>query len=203
MVYQHSTHMRKIETLRNSINEYKLDILGLAEVNRNWYEIEDSHRWRQRTQHWWEAVHHSEAFNKHDVTSSAFQPGGVSLMSFNKTAHRVIERGEDPSGLGRWCYIVYRCKNGTNLRVISLYRCCKPSSPGPSTVYMQQKQYHDAKKDERDPRNSVLQDLNQQMEQWTMDNGKIVILADMNSNINSNMSTTWCSTYNLTEIITY
>ena len=35
-----------------------------------------------------------------------------------------------------------------------------------------------------------------------MDNEKIVILADMNSNINSNMITTWCSTYNLTEIIT-
>ena len=55
------------------------------------------------------------------------------------------------------------------------------------------------KKDNRDPRNSVLQDLNQQMEQWVMDNEKIVILADMNSN----MITTWCSIYNLTEIITY
>ena len=131
----------------------------MVENNRNWYKIEDSKRWKQRTQHWWEAVHHSESFNQHDVSPSPFQPGGVSLMSLNKTAHRVIGKGVDPTGQGRWCYSTYRGKNNIKLRVVSLYRCCKPSSPGPSTVYMQQQQIHDAKNDNRDPRDSILEDL--------------------------------------------
>ena len=116
-----SNQHEKNDELRHAINEYGIDILGMAEINQNWYKIEDSKRWRQRTQHWWEAVHHSESFNQHDVSPSSFQPGGVSLMSFNKTAHRVIGKDVDPTGQGRWCYSTYRGKNNIKLRVVSLY----------------------------------------------------------------------------------
>ena len=71
-----------------------------------------------------------------------------------------------------------------------------------NSLYATKKRFHDARKDDRDPRNSVLQDLDLQMEQWIMDNEKIVILADMNSDINSNKIKSWCATYNLKEIIT-
>ena len=123
-------------------------------------------------------------------------------MSLNKTAHRVIGKGVDPTGQGRWCYSTYRGKNNIKLRVVSLYRCCKPSSPGPSTVYMQQQRIHDAKNDNRDPRNSVLEDLGETLATWTENNDKIMILADMNSDVNCTAINNWCEQHNLREIIT-
>ena len=174
----------------------------MAEINRNWYKIEESNRWQQRTKHWWEAIHHSETFNTHDVSTSPFQPGGVSIISLNKTAHRVIGKGADPTGQGRWCFTTYRGKNNTLLHVVSLYRCCKPTSPGPTTTYMQQQRFNDASKDNRDPRQRVLEDLSNQLLEWEANNCNIILLADMNKNVCSSYIKNWCRQNNLTEIIT-
>lgn len=110
-------------------------------------------------------------------------------MSINKIAQRVLakESSADPTGQGQWFFTTNRGKNNIKLHIVSLYKCCKPSSPGPSTVYMQQKRIDDAKRDERDSHDNVLKDLSIQLAEWEEQNNKIIISADMNDNINSDV----------------
>ena len=120
----------KNELIRNAINKNKFDITAMTEINRYWFKIASHHRWRQRTNTWWEAAHHAEAFNSQDIATSAFQPGGTLITSINKIAHKVTDSGFDDSGLGRWSWTKYKGKCNSTLRVVALYRCCKPTTPG-------------------------------------------------------------------------
>jgi hypothetical protein len=49
---------------------------------------------------------------------------------------RVISKGEDPYGLGRWSYVTLRSKEATKITIITAYNATP--SPGEGTYYHQQ-----------------------------------------------------------------
>jgi hypothetical protein len=53
-----------------------------------------------------------------------YQPGGTLAIVCNKWTSRVVEKGTDPFGLGRWTYIGLRGKNNTHSLIVSAYRVC-------------------------------------------------------------------------------
>lgn len=195
---------KKNDHIREKINEYQLDTVAFQEVNTNWFMVEESQRWNQRTRDWWEARHTSVAFNTWDIGSEEFQPGGTMVTSINKAAHRVISGREvDPTRLGRWSSTLYRGKNNIRTRVISAYRSCKVSVAGPTTAHRQQERYLDRNKIEKTPREAFLDDLGTAIDRWMESGEQIVLCMDANTNVRSNEMKEWAEKHNLREALTH
>ena len=67
---------------------------------------------------------------------------------------------------------------------------------------MQQQRFHNICHDQRDPRHSTLEDLGLLLDNWLADGDQIVLLADMNSNVDSAYIKEWCQSHQLKEAIT-
>ena len=191
----------KNDHLFQSIVGLQMDVMGLAEVNRDWSKISTNHGWRSRTRGWWEASKLVISYNRNDCNMTDSQPGGTILCSINKLAHRARESGVDETGLGRWGWTRYRGKRGITTVIISAYRPCKPSSAGMSTAYMQQQRFLDLKKDDRNPREAMLEDLGDQLQVFKDNNDQIILLMDCNEDVGSRPMQEWLREQELTEVI--
>ena len=76
-----------------------------------------------------------------DMKSASLVRQGDTMMCIDGTCGgRVIEKGRDPSGLGRWTFSSYRGKDNFKLIVICGYRCCygqRMNNVGITTSYAQ------------------------------------------------------------------
>ncbi len=197
-----NSHAKNNETYQAMLKN-KMDVMGFAEINKNWDKIEENHQWRQRTRHWWEAAKTSMSFNSNDCSSSDFQPGGTIVTAINRAAHRVRKVGRDKSGLGRWSWLRFRGKNNITMVIISAYRPCKPSrqSAGTNTTYAQHIRYLDAMGDDRNPRQAFLEDLAEEIESLQGNADQIILMMDCNEDIQSETIQTWLDQNQLTEAI--
>ena len=50
----YNEHMKN-ERIFTALKDNRFDIIGLAEVNKNWGRINSDSSWRARTRSWWEA----------------------------------------------------------------------------------------------------------------------------------------------------
>ncbi len=105
----------KDDIIKNGITKLDFDIFGIAEVNVNWTHVSEEHRLVNRSRHWWASSHFASTHNKNSTTRATAQYGGVAMWSIDKAAHRVINKGQDPSGLGRWVWVRYRGENNITL----------------------------------------------------------------------------------------
>jgi hypothetical protein len=64
------------------------------------------------------------------------QPGGTATVICENWTSRVIDRGEDPLGLGRWSYVTLRGKGTTKVTVVTVYNAT--TSSGDTTNFQQQ-----------------------------------------------------------------
>ena len=72
---------------------------------------------------------------------SVVKPGGTAIVSDGDWSNRTVKRGQDPSGMGRWSFIIVEGKQNTKLMIICGYRCCQGQTidkVGPLTSYSQQ-----------------------------------------------------------------
>ena len=61
---------------------HQIDIMGLAELNKCWKYVDPSIRIPEHFRGFWEALHHSVAFNQHSKSQVAYQHGGVATWDF-------------------------------------------------------------------------------------------------------------------------
>ena len=168
----------KSKVLRQFITKVNMDAIGLIETNINWKHATVSQRLPERTRGWWENLHlnsaccYEEYSNPHPA-----QPGGVSLWSINKGAHRVMEQGRDPRGLGRWAWTRYRGRNGVNLRFVAAYRPVL-NKAGIISVWSQQRGYFDSIDDDRCPREIFTADLCKEIVKWLETGDQLIIGLD-------------------------
>lgn len=125
----------KEDNIRLGLQEWDFDIFGMAEINLDWRVLKEQERFPHRTKEWWEHQHLSWAHNQNSPPRQARQYGGTALFSINKAAHRVMEKGMDPSNLGRWTWTRYKGKRNHFLRIFVAYR--PNPTQGPFTVYAQ------------------------------------------------------------------
>jgi len=126
---------QKEDTIFTGISMWSVNIFGVAETNLDWRLLPEDSKLHTRTKSWWTSLHISHAFNYTRPPIQPLQYGGTAIFSINKAAHRVMDKGQDASSLGRWCWTKYRGRNGHTLRVVSAYR---PNPPqGPYSVYAQ------------------------------------------------------------------
>lgn len=192
----------KNERIKKAINKFQLDAIAIQEPNKNWYYIDENHRWPQRTRHWWEARHNSIAHNTYDISEESFLPGGNIITTINKAAYRVSKAETDPTNLGRWTSTLFKGKNNIRTRLISAYRTCVISSAGENTVHRQQERYLDDHKIDKTPRQALFDDLGSQVDTWITAGEQIVLIMDANTDIRSQEIQTWAQQHGLRENLT-
>jgi len=64
--------------------------------------------------------------------------GGVAMWSIGKAAHHIVEKGNDPSELGRWAWVRYKGQKNHSLRVYTAYRPALPQ--GGCSRYMRNRE---------------------------------------------------------------
>ena len=189
----------KNKDILESINKCNFDFIGLAEVNRNWYNISLEHKWFNRVSTWWESSKHVLSYNKNDCCEDIFQPGGTVSITLGDNVHRIIATGSDDI-LGRWSWTTIRGGNDIHTTIITAYRPCLRG--GEKTTYTQHIRTFNLQQRKGCPRHLWKVDL-QQFIQQRMDKGEQIILAaDMNENIRNSRIRNWISQMGLIEGIT-
>ena len=172
----------KSKILQQFITKTKVDAIGLIETNVNWKYVSVSQRLPERTRGWWECLHINSACYEDFKNPYPAQPGGVSLWSINKAAHRVMEHGKDPRGLGRWAWTRFRGKSGVNLRYVAAYRPVL-NKRGIVSVWSQQRSYFDSVNDDRCPREIFTDDLCKEIVKWLETGDQLIIGLDANEDV--------------------
>jgi hypothetical protein len=98
--------------------ELGVSALGMQETNINWgHKLAHTilHNAAKKT---WE--HYSYSVSH---TEDKFMTGTATILA-NKWISRIVDKGTDPFGLGRWNYITLRGKNGKRVTLITAYRVC-------------------------------------------------------------------------------
>ena len=163
---------------------YHIDILGLAEVNLKWNRFSTYDRLSQRTSTWWENSHCSYAYNVHDVSTSKFQPGGTAILSKGLLSNKALTiRNQDPTGLGRWTSSLYQGQENKKLRIIQVYRPCKPNPNSNNGVYQQHSRYLLQKNITTCPRSQFFQDLKTFIQECLHRQEQIIVMGDFNEDI--------------------
>jgi hypothetical protein len=126
----------KERIIRKGITKWESDVFGIAETNIDWRVVREEDKLFFCMKEWWESLHLSWSHNSMQKPITARQFGGTALFSIGPAAHRVAEKGGDPSNLGRWSWTRYQGKNNQTLRIITAYWPNHPN--GPFTVYAQQ-----------------------------------------------------------------
>jgi len=121
----------------------------------------------ERTRGWWEALHLTISHNHTDQDANPYQLGGVAILSCNKTAHQVVGSGQDPTGLGRFCWSTYRGKDQILLWVVAGYWPCKTSN-GHLSVLQQHWQFFDLQHPDQctHPHTAFWMDLRPLLQEW-------------------------------------
>jgi hypothetical protein len=113
--------------------------LCIAEANINWQHNGTQTKFRKMTGAIWHNVAAQYSQSKEQFQSET-QPGGTLTLIANNWTSRIIERGVDPFGLGRWSYFTLIGKGNIKVMIITAYRVSQEylSSIGHKTSAMQQ-----------------------------------------------------------------
>ena len=170
--------------LRQYIADCSFDIVALLECNIHWQSLPIAARLPERTFGWFESQHMNSAYFRGYPTSEPSQVGGVSVWSLNQAAHRVMQTGEDPKGLGRWAWTRFRGRNGLTFRFVAAYRPVL-NKTGALSVWNQQKTFLLEHGDTRCPRQVFLEDLLEEIKQWKDEGDQIAISVIANEDVRS------------------
>ncbi|CAJ1952643.1 unnamed protein product [Cylindrotheca closterium] len=206
----------KQQQINSWLKEERVGIALLAEAKMFWPSINEGHGWSDRLR---QATMKSEqkgfyssvAYNWHQdrsAATSAVQWGGFIATVLNQVAHRAMEAGRDPTGLGRWAYV---CLQGRKLKahggnvqdslvevndlvcgpiskdlvVVSAYRPNKQGLGG-STVWAQHRLHFHAVNRKVNPRKAFVDDLCKQITKWRDEGCEVVLGIDANEDVTVN-----------------
>jgi hypothetical protein len=83
--------------------------LCLPETNTNWSLLSSHNQLFRILRPIWQTSS-TQTSHLTDEFESVYQPGGTSTTICNNWTSRVLEKGSDPYGLGRWSYFVLQGK---------------------------------------------------------------------------------------------
>ncbi len=96
----------------------------MEEVGLSWCKLDPSDQWDERVT----GLTDSTAVFAHNTTepdlSEKLQYGGVGMVATAEVKHKIIDRGKDPSGMGRWVWMRMEGKEGHHVRFVTAYRPC-------------------------------------------------------------------------------
>jgi len=158
-------------------------VLCLAETNINWGHPRALSKFHDMIRKVWKHSSTSKSYTKDDFFSEQ-QPGSTITMACDHWNSRVIEKGVDPFGLGRWSYIVLRGKDNHKILIITAYRVCRQTIQSVGVKTSTAQQYRQLSRTFRDadltedpiPRHQFIVDLQAWIE-YKIENGHQIILS--------------------------
>ncbi len=120
-------------------------------------------------------------------SGSFVKPEGALVYSNSVVSGRIIHRGTDPWGYGRWAYKNYAGKDGISLLIIGGYRVGHISNiPGASTAWYQQKVLLTKDKREIEPEVAFLTDMEEWLRMKSDNKTEILLFLDANEHWTDN-----------------
>jgi hypothetical protein len=119
---------------------------------------------------------------------SQYQPGGTTTILCNNWISRVVARGEDPIGLGRWSFFTLCGKGHKKLTIITAYNASY--SQGDTTNFRQQQRtlshlhIHHSQHVTSQPRRQFILDLQSWLEELIAQHHEIILAMDANASYN-------------------
>jgi len=163
----------------------KCDVFGLAETNVHWNLLYNHASLYARVKRRWKSFKISTSHNRHEKIGKT-QRGGTCMVALNQVSFREFDRGQDPTGLGRWSWMEFRGKDDHRTRVYTSYRPGGRPLRGKTahtTVYEQHVRYYRGTKDEHlEPRDIFDRDIIQEISKL-LENTNVVLMLDANQNI--------------------
>jgi hypothetical protein len=114
--------------------------IALTETNIEWRHHANRDNLRRSLNKWWDGSVSQTSTSNISFTDK-YKPGGTaSIICGNHWVARIIEKGEDAAGLGRWTYVGLQGSQITKILHITWYLVCRQSvtSAGEKTAFMQQ-----------------------------------------------------------------
>lgn len=168
------------EAAAHATQKKQIDVFGYCETNLNWTRsIHNS------------ALQKLRKFNKLTklITSSSqeiglysFQSGGVATGIQNKWIGKIVSTIEDDSGMGRWNGFRLEGSAKRSLIIITAYRPTM-SMNGMNTNYMQLWKTMRTNDIQTDPRQCILDDLEQAIKTWNHQGYDTILMIDLNDTI--------------------
>lgn len=176
----------------------------IAEANVNWANYRINTKFRSIIQKIWK---HSSHVTSHDrgPMVGEIQPGGTLTLINDKWTSRIIEKGSDPYGMGRWSYVILRGQDGKQILLVTAYCVCvqATSSAGPTTSTSQQfrflsKEFREANiYEDPQPIKQFIIDLQAWLEFKNKAGCFIILTIDANEGIGKETGTFFPLDYNL------
>jgi hypothetical protein len=186
------------ELLLDGISKSNFGLFGIQEINLNFTALEATAQWKRRFRSFQGFT--TSTSNTHSNSQSKVLHGGNALFLQPTLTIRNQGSGHDPSGLGRWSWILLEGKQGMQTRVISGYRPVIDRSDRPSSVFSQHQLYFNSIDRECDPRAAFLTDLGAEISRWKDEGDQIILGADLNEDTRADLITTWTSSLGLVNI---
>jgi len=116
-------------------HQYGAGVLCFPETKVNWDEEGQIFTLQQLLKGIWKSSMLQPSHTP-ELFLSTYQPGGTLTAVCENWVSRVVARGEDPYGLGRWSYITLRGQGDSKISIVTAYQACQSSGDG--TYYQQQ-----------------------------------------------------------------
>ena len=177
-----SAATEKSHKLVSTITNKQIDIALLAEVGLYWKVIDSKNKWYERIRRAAQSQKTELAFNTTEPDrTAARQFGGVAAIAIDDVSHRVIDQGQDGTGLGRWAWLLLEGRQGHHLRVVSVYRPVE--SIGPDTVSAQHRRHLFTLHRDEEPRDAIYSDLFNEVQAWKEKGNHIILGIDANEDV--------------------
>ena len=176
----------KRELIRDFINDYKVDIFMMAEVNVNWKIVGKKHDLRSITKKWYKDSRVAVAHNLLGGSKSSHQPGGVSSIITGNLSASVVKSYYDGRMMGRWCSSTIRGSNNSITRVVTVYVPCNSKTHGCKTVFSQQQAALLKSKVGKGVLKRFWLDFWDEIDGWRKNGEKLIVGGDWNRNIVEN-----------------
>lgn len=174
-----SMYTDKLNTMKNVILKHEVDVIGFAEVNKDWRNIPQTQTFWHTTEGWFEYRRMVTGINQQVFSTSPIQFGGTLLMTTNQTAHRTMKSDKDSRLLGRWTSVLLQGKQNKQCRIICAY--CPCISTGTNTVYALQTVGLAQQNIHQCPRKAFWDDLKTYVTQRQESGESIILMGDWNS----------------------
>lgn len=136
--------LEHVQFIKEWLRWTEANIAGLIENNAHWGNLGKEYHPREhfRTK---KAMRYQYSYNKHDkgkswgsCTNQTFQQGGTMTMAFDVATSRMVNKGQDPTGLSRWSWLLFQGKHGIRTRIITAYQPVSSGHQDLMAVYAQQ-----------------------------------------------------------------
>ena len=173
---------KRINEINDLAKKYQVDLILGCETQYDWRCLEDELQFDNL----FGVGERSRSIAANNTTERKVareQHGGTAAVALGRLAGHVIDVGQDPTGLGRWCWILLGIGN-KRTRVIATYQPSQKNKNSKGhTVFEQHERYFEPRGDMRSPRTIYYEQLTNQLKEWKAAGEDLLMFGDYNENV--------------------